>query len=46
MIRVGCSNVLRLNLPRMVRPIAEFGTVTDPDGFKGLYAMDVRAFTL
>jgi prolyl oligopeptidase len=41
LIRVGCSNVLRLEFtPNGPPNIAEFGTVTDPDGFKGLYAMD------
>ena len=41
LIRVGCSNVLRLEFtPNGPPNIAEFGTVTDLDGFKGLYAMD------
>jgi prolyl oligopeptidase len=41
LIRVGCSNVLRMEFtPNGPPNIAEFGTVTDADGFKGLYAMD------
>ncbi len=41
LIRVGCSNALRLEFtPNGPPNIAEFGTVTDADGFKGLYAMD------
>jgi prolyl oligopeptidase len=41
LIRVGCSNALRMEFePNGPPNIAEFGTVTDPDGFKGLYAMD------
>jgi len=41
LIRVGCSNALRLEFtPNGPPNIGEFGTVTDPDGFKGLYAMD------
>ena len=41
LIRVGCSNMLRMEFqPNGPPNIAEFGTVTDPDGFKGLYAMD------
>ena len=41
LIRVGCSNTLRMEFePNGPPNIAEFGTVTDPDGFKGLFAMD------
>jgi len=41
LIRVGCSNALRMEFtPNGPPNIAEFGTVTEPDGFKGLYAMD------
>ena len=41
LIRVGCSNALRMEFtPNGPPNIAEFGTVTDSDGFKGLYAMD------
>jgi prolyl oligopeptidase len=41
LIRVGCSNTLRMEFtPNGPPNIAEFGTVTDPDGFKALYAMD------
>jgi len=41
LIRVGCSDTLRAEFtPNGPPNIAEFGTVTDPDGFKGLYAMD------
>lgn len=41
LIRVGCSNALRMEFtPNGPPNIAEFGTVADPDGFKGLYAMD------
>jgi prolyl oligopeptidase len=41
LIRVGCSNALRMEFePNGPPNIAEFGTVTDADGFKGLYAMD------
>jgi prolyl oligopeptidase len=41
LIRVGCSNALRMEFtPNGPPNIAEFGTVSDPDGFKGLYAMD------
>jgi len=41
LIRVGCSNALRMEFtPNGPPNIAEFGTITDPDGFKGLYAMD------
>jgi prolyl oligopeptidase len=41
LIRVGCSNALRMEFtPNGPPNIAEFGTVTDPDGFKALYAMD------
>ena len=41
LIRVGCSNALRMEFtPNGPPNMAEFGTVTDPDGFKGLYAMD------
>ncbi len=41
LIRVGCSNALRGEFtPNGPPNIAEFGTVTDPDGFKALYAMD------
>jgi prolyl oligopeptidase len=41
LIRVGCSNATRMEFtPNGPPNIAEFGTVTDPDGFKGLYAMD------
>lgn len=41
LIRVGCSNALRMEFtPNGPPNIAEFGTVTNPDGFKGLYAMD------
>ena len=41
LIRVGCSNALRMEFePNGPPNIAEFGTVTDPDGFKGLYGMD------
>jgi len=41
LIRVGCSNALRMEFePNGPPNIAEFGTGTDPDGFKGLYAMD------
>lgn len=41
LIRVGCSNALRMEFtPNGPPNIAEFGSVTDPDGFKGLYAMD------
>jgi prolyl oligopeptidase len=41
LIRVGCSDALRMEFePNGPPNIAEFGTVTDPDGFKGLYAMD------
>jgi prolyl oligopeptidase len=41
LIRVGCSNALRMEFtPNGPPNISEFGTVTTPDGFKGLYAMD------
>jgi prolyl oligopeptidase len=41
LIRVGCSDALRMEFtPNGPPNIAEFGSVTDPDGFKGLYAMD------
>jgi prolyl oligopeptidase len=41
LIRVGCSNATRMEFtPNGPPNIAEFGTVSDPDGFKGLYAMD------
>lgn len=41
LIRVGCSNATRMEFtPNGPPNIAEFGTVTTPDGFKGLYAMD------
>ena len=41
LIRVGESNPLRGEFePNGPPNIAEFGTVTDPDGFKGLYSMD------
>ncbi len=41
LIRVGCSNALRMEFtPNGPPNIAEFGTVTDREGFKGLYAMD------
>ncbi|MGB6431014.1 MAG: prolyl oligopeptidase family serine peptidase [Candidatus Acidiferrales bacterium] len=41
LIRVGLSDALRAEFtPNGPPNIAEFGTVTDPDGFKGLYAMD------
>jgi prolyl oligopeptidase len=41
LIRVGCSDALRMEFtPNGPPNIAEFGTVTDADGFKGLYAMD------
>jgi prolyl oligopeptidase len=41
LIRVGCSNALRMEFtPNGPPNIAEFGSITDPDGFKGLYAMD------
>src|SRR6266567_1784462 len=41
LIRVGCSTALRMEFePNGPPNVAEFGTVKDPDGFKGLYAMD------
>lgn len=41
LIRVGCSNALRMEFtPNGPPNIAEFGSVKDEDGFKGLYAMD------
>ena len=41
LIRVGCSNVLCMEFtPNGPPNIAGFGTVTEPDGFKGLFAMD------
>jgi prolyl oligopeptidase len=41
LIRVGISNALRAEFePNGPPNIAEFGTVTQADGFKGLYAMD------
>jgi prolyl oligopeptidase len=41
LIRVGLSNALRAEFePNGPPNIAEFGTVTQADGFKGLYAMD------
>jgi prolyl oligopeptidase len=41
LIRVGVSNATRAEFtPNGPPNIAEFGTVTTPDGFKGLYAMD------
>ncbi len=41
LIRVGLSDALRAEFtPNGPPNIAEFGTVTDADGFKGLYAMD------
>jgi|HubBroStandDraft_6_1064221.scaffolds.fasta_scaffold00962_8 prolyl oligopeptidase len=41
LVRVGCSNAVRMEFtPNGPPNIAEFGSVTDPDGFKGLYAMD------
>jgi prolyl oligopeptidase len=41
LIRVGCSNATRMEFtPNGPPNIAEFGSVTDADGFKGLYAMD------
>ena len=39
--RVGSSNPLRAEFtPNGPGNVPEFGTVTDPDGFKALYAMD------
>ena len=41
LIRVGSSDTLRQEFsPNGPPNIAEFGTVTDPEGFKALYAMD------
>jgi prolyl oligopeptidase len=41
LIRVGVSNAVRQELsPNGPPNIPEFGTVTEPDGFKALYAMD------
>jgi prolyl oligopeptidase len=41
LIRVGVSDALRAEFtPNGPPNITEFGTVTDPDGFKALYAMD------
>jgi prolyl oligopeptidase len=41
LIRVGCSNALRMEFePNGPPNIAEFGTVKEADGFKGLFAMD------
>jgi prolyl oligopeptidase len=41
LIRVGWSNATRMEfLPNGPPNIVEFGSVTDPEGFKGLYAMD------
>jgi prolyl oligopeptidase len=41
LIRVGCSDTLRMEFtPNGPPNIAEFGSVTEPDGFKALYAMD------
>jgi prolyl oligopeptidase len=41
LIRVGCSNALRMEFtPNGPPNIAEFGSVTDEAGFKGLFAMD------
>ena len=41
LIRVGCSDTLRMEFtPNGPPNIVEFGTVTEPDGFKALYAMD------
>jgi prolyl oligopeptidase len=41
LIRVGCSNALRMEFtPNGPPNIAEFGSVTDPNGFKALFAMD------
>lgn len=41
LIRVGCSNALRMEFtPNGPPNIAEFGSVTDANGFKGLFAMD------
>ncbi|MFZ1141942.1 MAG: prolyl oligopeptidase family serine peptidase [Candidatus Sulfotelmatobacter sp.] len=41
LIRVGCSNATRMEFtPNGPPNIAEFGSVADPDGFKGLFAMD------
>jgi prolyl oligopeptidase len=41
LIRVGCSNALRMEFePNGPPNIAEFGSTTDAEGFKGLYAMD------
>lgn len=41
LIRVGCSNALRMEFtPNGPPNIPEFGTVTEADGFKALYAMD------
>ncbi len=41
LIRVGCSNATRMEFtPNGPPNIAEFGSVTDADGFKGLFAMD------
>lgn len=41
LIRVGCSDILRQEFtPNGPPNIPEFGSVTDPDGFKALYAMD------
>lgn len=41
LIRVGCSNALRMEFtPNGPPNIAEFGSVADSDGFKGLFAMD------
>jgi prolyl oligopeptidase len=41
LIRVGCSDALRMEFtPNGPPNIAEFGSVTDEAGFKGLYAMD------
>ncbi|MGA8341966.1 MAG: prolyl oligopeptidase family serine peptidase, partial [Candidatus Sulfotelmatobacter sp.] len=41
LVRVGCSNATRMEFtPNGPPNIAEFGSVADPDGFKGLFAMD------
>jgi prolyl oligopeptidase len=41
LIRVGCSNATRMEFtPNGPPNIAEFGSVTTSDGFKGLFAMD------
>jgi prolyl oligopeptidase len=46
LIRVGCFDALRMEFtPNGPPNIAEFGTVADPDGFKGLYAMDAYSMS-